>query len=61
MSANGKGFLKGLGWWMALAIPSTYTNSMVGPFCLKLSLTKDSVFGTETCFGVSDEFDSLYP
>jgi len=46
---------------MALAIPSTYTNSMVGPFCLKLSLTKDSVFGTETCFGVSDEFDSLYP
>lgn len=30
VSANGKGFIRGLGWWFALAIPSTYTNSMVG-------------------------------
>lgn len=29
VSANGKGFLKGLGLWFLLAIPSTYTNSMV--------------------------------
>lgn len=27
--ADGKGFLKGLGLWFLLAIPSTYTNSMV--------------------------------
>lgn len=31
VSANGKGFLQGLGWWFAFAIPSTYTNSMVSP------------------------------
>lgn len=35
VSANGKGFLKGLGLWYLLAIPSTYTNSMVS--------TKDEV------------------
>jgi hypothetical protein len=29
VSANGKGFLRGLGWWFALALPSTYTNAMV--------------------------------
>lgn len=29
--ADGKGFLKGLGLWFLLAIPSTYTNSMVSP------------------------------
>jgi ATP-binding cassette subfamily D (ALD) long-chain fatty acid import protein len=29
VSANGRGFLKGLGLWFALAIPSTYTNAMV--------------------------------
>ena len=29
VSADGKGFLKGLGLWFLLAIPSTYTNSMV--------------------------------
>ena len=29
VSADGVGFLKGLGWWFALAVPSTYTNSMV--------------------------------
>jgi hypothetical protein len=31
VSADGKGFIRGLGLWFALAIPSTYTNSMVGP------------------------------
>jgi ATP-binding cassette subfamily D (ALD) long-chain fatty acid import protein len=29
VTADGIGFLKGLGWWFALAVPSTYTNSMV--------------------------------
>ena len=29
VSADGKGFLKGIGLWFLLAIPSTYTNSMV--------------------------------
>lgn len=29
VSADGKGFLKGLGLWFLLAIPSTYTNTMV--------------------------------
>jgi len=29
VSANGKGFIKGLGLWFLLAIPSTYTNSIV--------------------------------
>ena len=29
VSANGKGFIRGLGWWFALALPSTYTNAMV--------------------------------
>jgi hypothetical protein len=31
VSADGKGFLKGLGLWFALAVPSTYTNTMVRP------------------------------
>jgi ATP-binding cassette subfamily D (ALD) long-chain fatty acid import protein len=29
VTANGRGFLRGLGLWFALAVPSTYTNSMV--------------------------------
>ena len=29
VSANGKGFLRGLGLWFVLAVPSTYTNAMV--------------------------------
>lgn len=29
VSADGKGFLKGLGLWFLLAVPSTYTNTMV--------------------------------
>jgi len=31
VSADGKGFLKGIGLWFVLAIPSTYTNTMVCP------------------------------
>ena len=29
VSADGKGFLKGIVLWFALAVPSTYTNTMV--------------------------------
>ena len=29
VKADGKGFLKGLALWFLLAIPSTFTNSMV--------------------------------
>ncbi|KAJ7721960.1 ABC transporter transmembrane region 2-domain-containing protein [Mycena maculata] len=36
--ADGKGFLKGLGLWYLLAIPSTYTNSMIRHLQSKLSL-----------------------
>ncbi|KAI0072098.1 hypothetical protein K474DRAFT_455580 [Panus rudis PR-1116 ss-1] len=38
VSADGKGFLKGLGLWFAMAIPSTYTNSMIKHLQGKLSL-----------------------
>ncbi len=31
VSADGKGFLRNLGLWFLLAIPSTYTNTMVKP------------------------------
>ncbi|KAJ6590542.1 ABC transporter transmembrane region 2-domain-containing protein [Mycena vulgaris] len=36
--ADGKGFLKGLGLWFLLAVPSTYTNSMIRHLQAKLSL-----------------------
>ncbi|KAJ3480904.1 hypothetical protein NLI96_g8018 [Meripilus lineatus] len=38
VSADGKGFLKGLGLWFLLAIPSTYTNTMIRHLQSKLSL-----------------------
>ncbi|KIM85783.1 hypothetical protein PILCRDRAFT_816992 [Piloderma croceum F 1598] len=38
VSANGKGFVRGLGLWFLLAIPSTYTNSMIRHLQAKLSL-----------------------
>ncbi|KAH9926703.1 ABC transporter transmembrane region 2-domain-containing protein [Fomitopsis serialis] len=38
VSADGKGFLKGLGLWFALAVPSTYTNVMIRHLQAKLSL-----------------------
>ncbi|OCH84612.1 hypothetical protein OBBRIDRAFT_798935 [Obba rivulosa] len=38
VSADGKGFLRGLGLWFVLAIPSTYTNSMIKHLQSKLSL-----------------------
>ncbi|KAJ7637086.1 ABC transporter transmembrane region 2-domain-containing protein [Roridomyces roridus] len=36
--ADGKGFLKGLGLWFLLAIPSTYTNSMIRHLQSKLAM-----------------------
>ncbi|TBU61179.1 ABC transporter transmembrane region 2-domain-containing protein [Dichomitus squalens] len=38
VSADGKGFAKGIGLWFLLAIPSTYTNSMIRHLQAKLSL-----------------------
>nr|VWO94705.1 Polyadenylation factor subunit 2 [Ganoderma boninense] len=37
VSADGKGFAKGIGLWFLLAIPSTYTNSMIRHLQAKLS------------------------
>lgn len=37
VSADSKGFLRGLGLWFALAVPSTYTNSMLRHLQSKLS------------------------
>ncbi|KZV99595.1 putative peroxisomal half ABC transporter [Exidia glandulosa HHB12029] len=38
VNADGRGFLVGLGLWFALAIPSTYTNTMIRHLQSKLSL-----------------------
>ncbi|CAD6944583.1 unnamed protein product [Tilletia controversa] len=38
VSANGKGFVRGLGLWFALALPSTYTNSMIRYLQSKLAI-----------------------
>ncbi|KAN0061361.1 ATP-binding cassette long-chain fatty acid transporter pxa1 [Thecaphora frezii] len=38
VSANGKGFLRGLGLWFLLAIPSTYTNAMIRYLQSKLAI-----------------------
>ncbi|SPO28369.1 probable peroxisomal half ABC transporter [Ustilago trichophora] len=38
VSANGRGFLRGLGLWFLLGIPSTYTNSMIRYLQSKLAI-----------------------
>lgn len=38
VAANGPGFLRGLGLWFALAVPSTYTNSMIRYLQSKLAI-----------------------
>ncbi|KAJ1041814.1 hypothetical protein NDA11_005184 [Ustilago hordei] len=38
VSANGRGFLRGLGLWFLLSIPSTYTNSMIRFLQSKLAI-----------------------
>jgi hypothetical protein len=47
VKADGKGFLKGLGLWFLLAIPSTLTNSMVNNLQLVL-ITLQLICGTLT-------------
>lgn len=42
VSADGKGFLTGLGLWFVLAVPSIYTNSMVR--CLFVSPSSNIIF-----------------
>lgn len=39
VSANGPGFIRGLGLWFLLAVPSTYTNSMVRIIALLLGMS----------------------
>lgn len=39
VSANGRGFLRGLLYWFLLAIPSVYTNSMLRFLQSKLALS----------------------
>ncbi|KAH8116020.1 ABC transporter transmembrane region 2-domain-containing protein [Phellopilus nigrolimitatus] len=38
VSGDGPGFLRGLGWWFAFALPSTYTNAMLRHLQSKLAL-----------------------
>jgi ATP-binding cassette subfamily D (ALD) long-chain fatty acid import protein len=38
VSADGKGFMRGLGWWFTIAIPAVYTNSMIRYLQSKLSI-----------------------
>lgn len=38
VAANGVEFLKGLGYWFAIAVPATYTNSMIRFLQSKLSI-----------------------
>lgn len=39
VSADAKGFLRGLGYWYLLALPSTYTNAMIRYLQSKLALS----------------------
>lgn len=34
VKGNGKEFLKSIVWWMIIAVPATFTNSMVGSYAL---------------------------
>ena len=45
VSADGKGFLKGIVLWFALAVPSTYTNTMV-----RLAIYPATAFFAEALF-----------
>ncbi|KAG2003640.1 ATP-binding cassette transporter [Coprinopsis cinerea AmutBmut pab1-1] len=57
VKADGKGFLKGLGLWFLLAIPSTYTNSMIRHLQSLLSLS----LRTRLTRYVHDLYLSSYP
>ncbi|KAJ3530359.1 hypothetical protein NMY22_g8604 [Coprinellus aureogranulatus] len=57
VKGDGKGFLKGLGLWFVLAIPSTYTNSMIRHLQSILSLG----MRTKLSRYVNDLYLSSYP
>ncbi|OLL21757.1 ATP-binding cassette sub-family D member 2 [Neolecta irregularis DAH-3] len=38
VSANGKGFMRGLAFWFLIAVPATYTNSMIQYLQAKISI-----------------------
>ncbi|KAI6132351.1 ABC transporter transmembrane region 2-domain-containing protein [Pisolithus croceorrhizus] len=57
VSANGRGFLRGLGLWFALAVPSVYTNSMIRHLQSKLALK----FRTRMTEYIQDLYLSPYP
>ncbi|KAJ2936853.1 hypothetical protein H1R20_g262, partial [Candolleomyces eurysporus] len=57
VKADGKGFMKGLGLWFLLAIPSTYTNSMIRHLQSILSLS----LRTRLTRYVHDLYLSAYP
>jgi ATP-binding cassette, subfamily D (ALD), peroxisomal long-chain fatty acid import protein len=64
VKGRGKEFLLGLCWWMLVAIPATFTNSMVRlmPTCSRLSLLRPSAFvsSMQTFFAVSNEAYQLH-
>lgn len=57
VSANGRGFIRGLGLWFALAVPSVYTNSMIRHLQSKLALK----FRTRMAEYIHDLYLSPYP
>ncbi|KAG6334998.1 hypothetical protein ID866_4099 [Astraeus odoratus] len=57
VSADGHGFIRGLGLWFALAVPSVYTNSMIRHLQSKLALR----FRTRLTEYIHDLYLSPYP
>lgn len=49
VSADGRGFLRGLGLWFLLAIPSTYTNTMVSDSHIHVWTMSDYEVRSTTC------------
>lgn len=47
VKGRGKAFAKGLVWWMIVAVPATFTNSMV---CLVLSILLRELVWAGDCF-----------
>lgn len=66
VSADGKGFLKGLGLWFLMAIPSTYTNTMVLKTFVDLCdlfsdcLCTDPSFTSEIVSTTTKSVESIY-
>lgn len=45
VKGNGKEFLMRIVWWMLIAVPATFTNSMVGPTCCSRETQREYMFG----------------